>query len=216
MKELKYAISSYQASTFSVTCFPYIIARSEFERAKGKIPFLQSIERQFNLYLLRMGGSALNKKLVGPHVFDSMELHLTDPRWFYNPFEWNINERMIQLVKGPISSFHAHVEINPLLHRYAFNTADDSPRTRRAIRSQLETAYRIMHAHSEMILSDNPVFVFHGGVAKNEADREKALERTRANLEYLAAANHELYIKYPFVTIYFHFLLFFFLIKNFL
>lgn len=196
MSEMKYAISSYQASLFSVTCFPYILARSEFEKAKNKTILLDKIEKQFNSFLLRIGRSVLNKKLIGPELFDAIELHLTDPRMFYNSLEWKINEKMIDLVRGPISSFHAHMEIDPLLRKYAFNPSDNSLKTRKAIRSQLETAYKIMHAHPNMIVTENPVFVFHGGVARSDDDREMALGRTRKSIDEIVTMNNQLWIEY--------------------
>lgn len=193
---MRYAISSHQATVLGVTSLPYLTLRSAFESLKERIPALGKIEGRFNRFILRMCGSALNEKLVGPKLFDAVELHLTDPRIFYNTLEWIINENAIKLVRGPISSFHAHVEISPLLKGYGFNLCETSPKTRKAIRSQIETAYRIMHDHSDLIVSDNPVFVFHGGLARNADDREKALDRTRENIEYIAGVNEELYRKY--------------------
>jgi hypothetical protein len=193
---MKYAISSHQATVYGISCFAYLMLRSTFERMKGRAQLLGHIERQFNSLALRLGSSVLNAKLVGPRLFDAVELHLTDPRIFYNPFEWKINERMIKLVGGPISSFHAHVETNPFLRKYVFNLCDASTRTRKAIRSQLEAAYKVMRTHPGLIMTENPVFVFHAGVAKGERDREKALGRTRESIEYIAIANNQLYQKY--------------------
>ncbi len=193
---MRYAISSHQATVFGLTCFAYLLVRSGFERVKARIPLLGRIEKQFNSLSLRLAKSMLNLKLVGPRLFDAVELHLTDPRTFYNPLEWKINETMIKLVKGPISSFHAHVETNPFLRKYVFNLADTSVKTKKAIRSQLEAAYKIMRAHPDMVVAENPVFVFHAGVARNEDDRERALARTREGIEYIAIANRQLHEGY--------------------
>ena len=195
-REMRYAISSHQATTFGVTCLAYILLRSAFERLQDRITLLDRIEEHFNSFVLRIGKTMLNEKLVGPQLFDAIELHLTDPRMFYDPFEWKINEKMIKLVRGPIASFHAHVERNPLFRKYAFNLCETSVRMRKAIRSQLEIAYKIMHAYPSFVMTDNPVFVFHAGVAKNEDDREEALGRTRENIEYVAITNKQLYQKY--------------------
>jgi len=193
---MKYAISSHQATVYSLTCFGYLLLRSGFERLKSRVHLLERIERQFNSLALQLGRSILNAKLVGPRLFDAVELHLTDPRIFYNPIEWRINERMIRLVTGPISSFHAHVETNPFLRKYVFNLSDVSLRTRKAIRSQLEVAYRIVTAHPDLIVTENPLFVFHAGIARSVEDRKRALARTRENIEYIAITNNELHQKY--------------------
>lgn len=192
---MKYAISSYQASLFSPSALLYYALRSIFERSLGKVPFLSRLEPRFNDLLLRLGRSAMNQRLVGPGLFDAVELHLTDPRMFYNPAEWKINEKMIGLVKGPIASFHAHVESNPLLRKYAFDLADALPRTRKAIVSHLKTGYKIMHLPGVMVAED-PVFVFHAGLLQDEGDRESALGRMRASLELIAATNEKLYREY--------------------
>ena len=195
-KEMRYAIPSYQATIFSITCFAYILLRAGFEKLRGTIPLLRRMEKQFNSFVLRIGRSVLNEKLVGAQFFDAIELHLTDPRLFYNPFEWKINEKMIKLVRGPIASFHAHVEADPLLRKYAFNLCETSPKTRKAVRSQLVTTYKIMHAYPNLIMTETPVFVFHAGVARDEDDREKALARMRESIEYIAITNNQLYEDY--------------------
>jgi len=96
----------------------------------------------------------------------------------------------------PIASFHAHIEKSPLLSRYTFNLCDVSPRTRKAIRGQLEAAYRIAEEHPKSVVTDNPVIVFHAGMARDDGDREAALLRLRENLEFLADTNKRLYEDY--------------------
>lgn len=193
---MKYAISSHHATLFGLGSFAYVLLRSGFESLKGKIPQLGYIDKQFNSLLLRVGRSDLNTKLVGPHLFDAVELHLTDPRMFYNPIEWKINEGMIKLVKAPVASFHCHVETNPLLHKYVFNLCDTSVKTRKAIGSQLEAAYKLMRAHPRMVVVKDPVFVFHAGVARSDAARASSLAGTRENVQYIAEENSRLYEKY--------------------
>jgi hypothetical protein len=194
--QIKYAISSHQATTYSAACFAYVSLRSGFESLIERVSLLHRAEKRFNNFFLRWARTALNSRLVGPSLFDAVELHLTDPRLFYNDLEWKINDKTIGLLKDPIASFHAHVERNPLLKRYSLNLCENSKRVRKAIRSQLEIAYRIMQTHPDLVVIENPVFVFHAGVARKEEGREKALARSRENIEYLAAANSELYKEY--------------------
>ncbi|MDY6834652.1 MAG: TIM barrel protein [Chloroflexota bacterium] len=193
---MKYSICSYSATTYSLGCFPYILLRCEFERAVSNISALQGIERSFNRILLRLGKSFPNEQLTSRPLFDAVELHLTDPRIFYDPLEWRINETMVEKLKCPVASFHAHVESDPLVPWYVFNLSDNVGRTRKSIRSQLETGYKIMHIYPGQVKADNPVFVFHPGVARNEADKHRAFLRTRENIEYIAIVNNELYRKY--------------------
>jgi len=103
---------------------------------------------------------------------------------------------MVKSILVPIASFHAHIEKSPLLSRYTFNLCDVSPRMRKAIRGQLEAAYRIAEAHPKSVVTDNPVIVFHAGIARDDGDREAALLRLRENLEYLADTNKRLYEDY--------------------
>ena len=196
MKRTKFAISSYQASIFSLSCLPAILMKREFERMRWKLPLLGRMDKQFNSLIVLMARSNLNPKLMGERLFDAVELHLTDPRIFYNPLEWKVNERMVGRVKAPISSFHAHMELDPLLKRYVFNMSDNSQKTRKAIRNQLHVAYKILNKHPELITTENPVFVFHAGAANSEDDRENALARTRENIEYIAITNYELWVQY--------------------
>ncbi len=194
--EMKYAISSHHATTYSAACFAYVSLRSAFESLIERVSLLRRAERRFNNFFLRWARTAVNSRLVGPHLFDAVELHLTDPRLFYNPLEWRINDKTIGLLRDPIASFHAHVERNPLLKRYSFNLCETSKKVRRAIRSQLETAYRILEAHPDLVVIENPVLVFHAGVARKDEDREKALARSRENVEYIAVTNHQLFKEY--------------------
>jgi len=129
-------------------------------------------------------------------LFDAVELHFTDPRIFYDPAEWRINERITGILQGPISSFHAHVERNPFLRKYVFNLAETSKVVRRSVTSQLEFAYRAVHAGARLVVAENPVIVFHPGLARDADDREKALLRLRENLDHLAATNERLYREY--------------------
>ena len=193
---IKYAISSHHATIYSEACLAYVSLRSGFESLVDRIYVLSKAEKRFNDFLLRLARTTLNSRLVGPHLFDAIELHLTDPRLFYNALEWKINDKMIGLLRDPITSFHAHVEKNPFLKRYSFNLCETSRRVRRAARSQLETAYRIMQTHPDLVVTENPVFVFHAGVARNEEDREKALARSRENIEYIAVTNTQLCKEY--------------------
>ena len=195
-KPLKYAISSFAASTYSLGCFPYFMMRYSFEKINSKIPLFESIEDRFNETLVKLARSALNKDLVGTHLFDAVELHLTDPRLFYDPVKWKINRRTIKYSRGPISSFHGHMEADPILGRYGFNLSENTERTRKSIRSQLEAAYRIMHEYPDLVVVERPVFVFHPGLARNIADREQASVRTRKNIEYMVDVNNQLYRKY--------------------
>ncbi len=195
-KEMRYAISSHHATTFSGTCFTYLMLRSGFEKLANSVTLLRRAEKRFNDSLLFLAKTALNTKLVGPHLFDAIELHLTDPRMFCNPFEWKISDKMIDLIGGPIASFHAHIERNPLLGRYTFNLSEISARVKRAIESQLEVAYRIMYADPNLVVTDNPVLVFHAGIARDGEDREKALARSRESIEFIAVTNKRLYEEY--------------------
>jgi hypothetical protein len=193
---MRYAISSHQATIYGVTCLAYVMLRKRFERLAESVPLVGKGDRRFNRLLLRLARTATNRKLIGPNLFDAVELHLTDPRMFYNPVEWKINEKMVGLVRGPVASFHAHVERNPLLRKYVFNLCETSRIVRCAIRSQLEMAYRVMNAHSDSVVTENPVFVFHAGIARDDGDRERAFPRLRENLEYIAIANQQFYEKY--------------------
>jgi sugar phosphate isomerase/epimerase len=193
---MKYAISSHHATTYSAACFGYVSLRSGFESLTAKISLLRKAERRFNNFFLRWARTALNSRLVAPHLFDAVELHLTDPRLFYNSLEWRINDKTIGLLRDPIASFHAHVERNPLLKRYSFNLCESSKRVKKAIRSQLETTYRILEAHPDLVVIENPVLVFHAGVARKDEDREKALARSRENVEYIAVTNLQLCKEY--------------------
>jgi sugar phosphate isomerase/epimerase len=196
VKQPRFAISSYQATIFGLGCLPAIMLKREFERMRAKVPILSRVDKQFNLLIVQMARSTLNSRLIGDHLFDAVELHLTDPRMFYNPLEWKLNQRMIARVRAPISSFHAHMESNPLLKRYAFNMSDNSQKTRKAIKSQLKLAYEVLQKHPDLVRTENPVFVFHAGVAKNVDDIENALLRTRENIEYVVTANNELWHQY--------------------
>ncbi|MDM8000771.1 MAG: TIM barrel protein [Dehalococcoidia bacterium] len=193
---MKYATSSHHAMIISFNCYTYMLLRLGFERLADRLPFIRIAEKRFNSLTLRLANTTWNPSLIGPQLFDAVELHLTDPRLFYNRFEWKINDRMVRSLGLPISSFHAHIEKSPLLTRYTFNLCDVSPRMRKAIRGQLEAAYRIAEAHPKSVVTDNPVIVFHAGLAQDAADREAALLRLRENLEFLAATNKQLYEHY--------------------
>ena len=194
--KLKYAISSPSALTYGVGWLPYIILRNGFEKIRVVVPLLDTVEDCFNSTILRLAKSTTNGRLIGVHLFDAVELHMTDPRMFYNHREWKKNLEMIKQIRGPISSFHAHVESSPIFKEYAFNLSENTENTRKAIRSQLETAYLILHDHSAPVKSEHPVFVFHAGVARNKTDMERAFHRTRENIEYIAMSNQQLYEAY--------------------
>lgn len=193
---MKYATSSHHAIIINFNCYTYMLLRLGFEGISDRLPFVRITEKRFNNLVLRLAQTRSNPDLVGPHLFDAVELHLTDPRLFYDRFEWRINDRMVRSIAVPISSFHGHIERSPLLTRYTFNMCDVSPRMRKAITGQLEAAYRIAEAHPKLVVTENPVIVFHAGLAKSEADREAALLRLRENLGFLAETNKRLYEKY--------------------
>ena len=196
MKKIKFAISSLGATRYSTACFPCLLLRSGFEKANGRVPFLAKMEKHFNTMIAQIARSALNDKLVGANLFEAVELHLTDPRMFYDPVNWQTNEAMIKRICGPIASFHSHMEFNPILSNYKFNLCDNSLKTRKAIDSQLDVAYRIMNKCPHLIKTESPVMVFHAGVAKNESDKENALMRTRESIEYISMVNKQLYETY--------------------
>jgi len=193
---MKYATSSHHAIIINFNCYTYMLLRLGFERLADRAPFVRITEKHFNNLALRLAKTTSNPELLGPHLFDAVEFHLTDPRLFYNRFEWKINDRMVKSIGVPIASFHAHIEKSPLLGRYTFNLCDVSPRMRKAIRGQLEVAYRIADAHPKSVVTENPVIVFHAGIAKDDGDREAALFRLRENLEFMAATNKRLYEDY--------------------
>jgi sugar phosphate isomerase/epimerase len=173
-----------------------MLLRLGFEKLSDRLPFVRLAEKRFNNLALRLAQTTSNPDLLGPHLFDAVEFHLTDPRLFYDRFEWRINDRMVRSIGLPISSFHAHIEKSPLLTRYTFNLCDVSPRMKKAIRGQLEAAYRIAEAHPKSMMTENPVIVFHAGIARDDWDREPALFRLRENLEFIAATNKQLYEDY--------------------
>ena len=193
---MKYATSSHHAMIINFNCYTYMLLRLGFERLADMVPFVRIAEKRFNNLALRLPKTWSNPDLLGPHLFDAVEFHLTDPRLFYNRFEWKINDRMVKSIGVPIASFHAHIEKSPLLGRYTFNLCDVSPRMRKAIRGQLEAAYRIAEAHPKSVVTENPVIVFHAGIARDDWDREAALFRLRENLEFMAATNKRLYEDY--------------------
>ncbi|MBN2099780.1 MAG: TIM barrel protein [Dehalococcoidia bacterium] len=193
---MKYATSSHHAIIINFNCYTYMLLRLGFEKLADKVPLARIAEKRFNNLALRLAQTTSNPELLGPHLFDAVEFHLTDPRLFYNRFEWKINDRMVRSIGVPISSFHAHIEKSPLLGRYTFNLCDVSPCMRKAIRGQLEAAYRIAEAHPKSVVTDNPVIVFHAGLARDEWDEEAAFHRLRENLEFLAATNKRLYEDY--------------------
>ncbi len=193
---MKYATSSHHAIIINFNCYTYMLLRLGFERLSDRLPFVRIAEKRFNNLALRLAKTTSNPNLLGPHLFDAVELHLTDPRLFYDRFEWKINDRMVRSIGVPISSFHAHIEKSPLLTRYTFNLCDVSPRMRKAIRGQLEAAYRIAEAHPKSMMTENPVIVFHAGLARDDWDREAALLRLRENLEFIATTNRRLYEDY--------------------
>ncbi len=191
---MRYAISSHQAMIINLNCYTYLFLRAGFERLADRAPFARIAEKRFNNLALRLAKPTSNPELLGPHLFDAVELHLTDPRMFYNRFEWKISDRTVKSLRVPIASFHAHIEKSPLLGRYTFNLCDASARVRRAIEGQLEFAYRMLGAHPKSVVTENPVMVFHAGVAKDEDNREAALMRLRRNIEFMAEANKRLYV----------------------
>jgi len=193
---MKYATSSHHAIIINFNCYTYMLLRLGFERLADRAPFVRIAEKRFNNLALRLAQTTSNPDLLGPHLFDAVEFHLTDPRLFYDRFEWRINDRMVRSIGLPISSFHAHIEKSPLLTRYTFNLCDVSPRMKKAIRGQLEAAYRIAEAHPKSMMTENPVIVFHAGIARDDCDREPALFRLRENLEFMAATNKQLYEDY--------------------
>jgi sugar phosphate isomerase/epimerase len=193
---MKYATSSHHAIIINFNCYTYMLLRLGFERVADRVPFVRIAEKRFNNLALRLAKTTSNPDLLGPHLFDAVELHLTDPRLFYNRFEWKINDGMVRSIGVPIASFHAHIEKSPFLGRYTFNLCDVSPRMRKAIRGQLEAAYRIAEAHPKSVMTESPVIVFHAGMARDEWDAEAALHRLRENLEFLAATNKRLYEDY--------------------
>jgi sugar phosphate isomerase/epimerase len=193
---MKYATSSHHAMLINLNCYTYMFLRLGYERLADTAPFFRIADKRFNSLALCLPKTPSNPKLVGPHLFDAVEFHLTDPRLFYNRFEWKINDTMVKSIGVPISSFHAHVEKSPFLGRYTFNLCDASPRTRKAIRGQLEAAYRIADAHPKSVMTDSPVMVFHAGVARDDEDREAALLRLRENIDFIAATNKQLYEKH--------------------
>jgi sugar phosphate isomerase/epimerase len=193
---MKYATSSHHAIIINFNCYTYMLLRLGFEKLADKFPLARIAEKRFNNLALRLAKTTSNPDLLGPRLFDAVEFHLTDPRLFYNRFEWKINDRMVKSIGVPIASFHAHIEKSPLLGRYTFNLCDVSPRMRKAIRGQLEAAYRIAEAHPKSMVTESPVIVFHAGIARDEWDEEAALYRLRENLEFLAATNKQLYEQY--------------------
>ncbi len=193
---MKYAISSHQATIYGMTCLGYVALRSAFESLVGKMPFVGRAARSFNRLLLGLARTAVNTRLIGPGLFDAVEFHLTDPRIFYDPAEWRVNENVIRILQGPISSFHAHVERSPFLRKYVFNLAETSRVVRHSIASQLQVAYRAVHSRSKLVVAENPVIVFHPGMARNDDDRENALLRLRQNLDYMAETNERLSREY--------------------
>ena len=193
---MKYATSSHHAMTINLNCYTYMFLRLGYERLADTAPFFRIADKRFNSLAMRMTRTPYNPELVGPHLFDAVEYHLTDPRLFYNRFEWKINDTMVKTIGMPISSFHAHIEKSPLLGRYTFNLCEATPRTRKAIRGQLEAAYRIADAHPKTVMTACPVMVFHAGIARDEWDREAALLRLRRNIDFIAATNKQLYEKY--------------------
>ncbi len=193
---MKYATSSHHAMTINLNCYTYMFLRLGYERLADTAPFFRIADKRFNSLTMRMTRTPYNPELVGPHLFDAVEFHLTDPRLFYNRFEWKINDTMVKSIGMPISSFHAHIEKSPLLGRYIFNLCEATPRTRKAIKGQLEAAYRIADAHPKTVMTDRPVMVFHAGLARDQWDRESALLRLRQNIEFIAATNQQLYEKY--------------------
>jgi len=194
--KMKYAISSHQATIYGVTCLAYLMLRSSFESLADKVDLVARTGKKFNRILLGLARTAVNTRLVGPGLFDAVELHFTDPRIFYDPAEWRINERITRVLQGPVSSFHAHVERNPFLRKYVFNLAETSKMVRRSIVSQLEFAYRAVHSSVKLVVAENPVIVFHPGLARDIDDRDKALLRLRENLDYMAVTNEKLYREY--------------------
>ena len=193
---MKYATSSHHAVILNFNCYTYMLLRLGYEKLADRVPLVRIADKRFNNLALGLAKTTSNPDLLGPHLFDAVEFHLTDPRLFYNRFEWKINDRMVRSIRVPISSFHAHIEKSPLLARYTFNLCDVTPRMRKAITGQLEAAYRIAEAHPKSVVTDNPVIVFHAGLARGDGDREAALLRLRENLEFLAATNKRLYEKY--------------------
>ena len=193
---MKYATSSHHAIILNFNCYTYMLLRLGYEKLADRVPLVRIADKRFNNLALGLAKTTSNPDLLGPHLFDAVEFHLTDPRLFYNRFEWKINDRMVRSIGVPISSFHAHIEKSPLLARYTFNLCDVTPRMRKAITGQLEAAYRIAEAHPKSVVTDNPVIVFHAGLARGDGDREAALLRLRENLEFLAATNKRLYEKY--------------------
>ncbi len=190
---MRYATSSHHAMTINLNCYTYLLLRVGYERMADTVPFLRVADRRFNSLAMRMTSTPPKPELVGPHLFDAVELHFTDPRLFYNRFEWKINDAMVKSIGMPISSFHAHIEKSPLLGRYTFNLCEATARTRKGIRGQLEAAYRIADAHPKTVMTDRPVMVFHAGLARDQWDREPALLRLRENIEFMADTNKQLY-----------------------
>jgi len=182
--------------TANFNCYTYILLRSAFERVSDRMPLFRIAEKRFNNLALHLAKTTTNPKLIGPHLFDAVELHLTDPRLFYNRFEWKISDKMVERLGEPIASFHAHIEKSPLMGRYTFNLCDSSAGTRKAINAQLKAAYGIIHAHPKSVVTENPVLVFHAGLARDDADREPALARLRENIEFIADTNKRLYEDY--------------------
>lgn len=193
---MKYATSSHHAMTINRNCYTYMLLRLGYERLADTAPFFRIADKRFNSLAMRMTRTPYNPELVGPHLFDAVEFHLTDPRLFYNRFEWKINDTMVKSIGTPISSFHAHIEKSPLLGRYTFNLCEATARTRKAIEGQLEAAYRIADAHPRTVVTDRPVMVFHAGLARDEGDRESALLRLRQNIDFIAITNKLLYERY--------------------
>lgn len=182
--------------TINRNCYTYMLLRLGYERLADTAPFFRIADKRFNSLAMRMTRTPYNPELVGPHLFDAVEFHLTDPRLFYNRFEWKINDTMVKSIGTPISSFHAHIEKSPLLGRYTFNLCEATARTRKAIEGQLEAAYRIADAHPRTVVTDRPVMVFHAGLARDEGDRESALLRLRQNIDFIAITNKLLYERY--------------------
>ncbi len=193
---MRYAISSHHAITLNFNCYTYILLRSAFERVSDRMPPFRIAEKRFNNLALYLAKTTANPKLIGPHLFDAVEFHLTDPRLFYNRFEWKVSDKMVQSLREPIASFHAHIEKSPLMGKYTFNLCDSTAGTKKAIRGQLKAAYRIVYAHPRSVVTENPVLVFHAGIVKDEADREPALARLRKNIEFIAETNRQLYEDY--------------------